>query len=50
MRCYEDAMNRSDIPWIVAPVDQRWYRNYFIASKVLETLESFDLEFPTLKK
>lgn len=49
MRCYEDAINRSDIPWIIAPVDQRWYRNYFIASKVLETLESFDLKFPTLK-
>jgi len=45
---YEDAINRSDIPWIIAPVDQRWYRNYFIASKVLETLESLDLQYPTL--
>jgi len=43
---YEDI--RSDIPWIIAPVDQRWYRNYFIASKVLETLESLDLQYPTL--
>lgn len=49
MRCYEDAINRSEIPWIIAPVDQRWYRNYFIASKVLETLESFDLKFPVNK-
>lgn len=49
MRCYEDAINRSNIPWIIAPVDKNWYRNYFIASKVLETLESFDLTFPVLK-
>lgn len=49
MSCYEDAINRSDFPWIIAPVDQRWYRNFFIASKVLETLESFDLKFPSKK-
>ncbi|GLR15406.1 PPK2 family polyphosphate kinase [Portibacter lacus] len=49
MRVYEDAINRSVVPWIIAPVDQRWYRNYFIASKVLETMENMDLEFPILK-
>lgn len=48
MRCYEDAINRSRIPWIIAPVDQRWYRDYFIATKVLETLESLPLVLPTL--
>ncbi len=46
---YEDAINRSSIPWIIAPVDQRWYRNYFIATKVLEALESLDLQYPKLK-
>jgi PPK2 family polyphosphate:nucleotide phosphotransferase len=49
MDCYEDVINRSAIPWIIAPVDQRWYRNYFIAKKVLETLESYDLSYPSLK-
>jgi PPK2 family polyphosphate:nucleotide phosphotransferase len=49
MDAYEDAINRSKIPWIIAPVDQRWYRNYFIASKVLEALESMDLAYPPLK-
>jgi len=48
-RCYEDVINRSEIPWIIAPVDQRWYRNYFIAKKVLETLKSMDLEYPKLE-
>jgi len=46
---YEDAINRSEIPWIIAPVDQRWYRNYFIAKKVLETLQSLDLQYPELE-
>lgn len=46
MRCYEDAINRSEIPWIIAPVDQRWYRDYFIATKVVETLEALHPELP----
>ncbi len=45
---YEDVINRTTIPWIVAPVDQRWYRNYFIASKVLETMEAMNMQLPTL--
>ncbi len=49
MKCYEDAINRSKVPWIIAPVDQRWYRDYFIASKVVETLETLPLVLPTLQ-
>lgn len=49
MRCYEDVFNRSTTSWIIAPVDQRWYRDYFIATKVLEALESLPLILPTLK-
>ena len=47
--CYEDAINRSEVPWIIAPVDQRWYRDYFIASKVLDTLEGLKMVRPTLE-
>jgi len=47
-RCYEDVINRSAIPWHIAPVDDRFYRDYFIASKVLETLEGFNMEWPEL--
>jgi len=49
MKCYTDVINRSEIPWIIAPVDQRWYRNYFIASKVLETLKEMDPQYPKLE-
>ena len=48
MFCYEEAINRSTIPWHIAPVDSRWYRDFFIASKVLEVLQGLDLEFPGL--
>ena len=47
-KCYEDVINRSSIPWHIAPVDDRYYRDYFIASKVLETLEGFNMEWPKL--
>jgi hypothetical protein len=50
MFCYQDAINRSAVPWIIAPVDQRWYRDYFIAEKVMSTLESMELKLPTLAK
>jgi PPK2 family polyphosphate:nucleotide phosphotransferase len=45
--CYEDAIRRSTVPWYIAPVDQRWYRDYFIAEKVLQTLESLQMSLPT---
>ena len=49
MAAYEDAINRSSVPWIIAPVDQRWYRNYFIAKKVCETLESLNMRKPIIE-
>jgi polyphosphate kinase 2 (PPK2 family) len=48
MFCYEDAINRSKIPWTIVPVDQRWYRDYFIAEKIVNTMETLDLKLPTL--
>ena len=51
MRCYEDAIKRCNVaPWIIAPVDSRWYRDYFIASKVMEALDKLKVTLPTLPK
>ena len=47
---YEYAINHSSIPWHIAPCDKRYYRNYFIASKVLETLQAMDPKLPQLPK
>lgn len=49
-QCYEDAINRCNaIPWHIVPVDSRWYRNYFIAKTVLDTMKDMAFEFPKLK-
>ena len=49
-RCYEYAINKSSIPWHIAPVDERWYRDYFIASKVLKALQGMKIVLPVLDK
>lgn len=50
MECYEYAINNSKIPWHIVPVNSRWYRDYYIAKVISDTLESFDMELPTLQK
>ncbi|MDX1410067.1 MAG: polyphosphate kinase, partial [Saprospiraceae bacterium] len=50
MECYEYAINNSTVPWIIAPVDQRWYRDHFIGTRVLEAMESLNIKLPTIKK
>jgi len=52
MRAYEDAfLNCSEhAAWHIIPSDQNWYKEYLIAKRVVETLESFKMKFPGLKK
>lgn len=50
IRCYEDAINRSTIPWIIVPVDERWYRDYVVAKSMVEALEKLHMEYPGLPK
>lgn len=47
---YEDAINRSSVPWIIAPSDQRWYRDYFIANHLVKVLEGFKMQLPVLSE
>ncbi len=48
--CYEDAINRSRVPWHIVPVDSRSYRDYCVAKIVLETMENMNIQLPVLKK
>lgn len=50
MDAYENVLNKSKIPWIPVPSDQRWYRNYFVAKAVHDKLESLNMSFPTLSE
>jgi PPK2 family polyphosphate:nucleotide phosphotransferase len=50
MECYEYAFNNSSVPWHICPVDDRWYRDYFIAKTLVEHLEKIPMEMPALEK
>ncbi len=50
MEMYEDAIsNCNAVPWYIVPSDQNWYKEYFIADKVYETLKNLDMQYPGLK-
>ncbi len=46
MEAYEYAINHSTIPWHICPVDDRWYRDYFIAKTMVEALEKLPMQPP----
>lgn len=37
-----------DIPWIIVPSDQKWYKEYIVAKTIVETLERLGMEYPRL--
>jgi len=51
MACYEEAINEcDDIPWQVVPSDQNWYKNFVVATTVVEALRALKMQFPGMKK
>ncbi len=48
LRCYEDVINRSEIPWTIIPVDERWYRDYLVAQKLVDVLKGLNMKYPDL--
>jgi len=50
-KAYEDCFAHCDNPpWIIVPADQNWYKEYVIASTMVETLSKLDMKYPALKK
>jgi PPK2 family polyphosphate:nucleotide phosphotransferase len=33
-------------PWIIIPANKKWYRNYLVATAIIETLENLKMEYP----
>ena len=51
MRMYEDCFEYcNDVPWIIVPADQNWYKEHMIASAVHKTLSGLKMAYPGLKK
>lgn len=48
---YEDCFKYCDkVPWHIIAADQNWFKEYSIASVVLETLKGFKMQYPGIKK
>lgn len=47
-KAYEDVLERSEIPWHIIPVDDRWYRDYVMTEVVLDALEGLKMDWPGL--
>jgi PPK2 family polyphosphate:nucleotide phosphotransferase len=51
MQMYEDVFAHcSQVPWIIVPSDQNWYKEYLIALTVVEHLKGLNMKYPQLEK
>ena len=51
MEMYEDCFEKcNNIPWIIVPSDQNWYKEYIIASKLRDTMAELKMAYPGIKK
>ena len=48
-KAYEDVIDRSEIPWHIVPVDQRWYRDYVMTEIIVNALEGLNMAWPGLE-
>lgn len=48
METYEKIVNRCspEVPWTIVPADHKWYRNYVVAKKLVETMKALKLQYP----
>jgi len=49
MKAYEDALSETSThhaPWYVVPANKKWYRNYVVASVIVETLRNLNMKYP----
>ena len=50
MQMYEDCFkNCNNVPWVIVPADQNWYKEYIIAAALLDMLKSLQMKYPGLK-
>ena len=50
MDVYEDIFKKCDIKWNIIPADDKWYRNYIIAKKLVETMKELKMKYPNTVK
>lgn len=51
MQMYEDVFDQcNNVPWVIVPADQNWYKEYIIASELRDALKKMSMSYPGLKK
>jgi PPK2 family polyphosphate:nucleotide phosphotransferase len=51
MEMYEDCFEHCrEVPWVIVPADQNWYKEYLVATTVRDTLKGLRMQYPGLKK
>ena len=47
IKAYEDCFKHcNNVPWVIVPSDQNWYKEYLVANEILKTLREFNLQYP----
>jgi PPK2 family polyphosphate:nucleotide phosphotransferase len=49
LRAYQEVLNRTSTPWapwFCVPANRKWYRDLIIATHVVETLKSLNMQYP----
>ena len=48
MHAYQNVLDgcSKNNSWIIVPADQKWYRNYLVATTIVETLENLKMKYP----
>ncbi|MGA2812031.1 MAG: polyphosphate kinase 2 family protein, partial [Candidatus Acidiferrum sp.] len=52
-RAYEEAIQSTSTkhaPWYIVPADNKWYSRLVVSAAIVETLDSLQLEFPSVDK
>lgn len=52
-RCYQDAISETSTkqaPWYIIPSDKKWFARLMISEVIVKTMESLNLEYPTISK
>ena len=45
--CFEHC---NEVPWLIVPADQNWYKEWLIAKTVREALREMNMQYPGIKK
>ncbi|HEV7329906.1 MAG TPA: PPK2 family polyphosphate kinase [Flavisolibacter sp.] len=51
MKTYEDVFEHcNEVPWIIVPADQNWYKEYLITKTLVDTLAGLRMNYPKLEE